>query len=113
MTLTEFLLARIAEDEAAAERVLLDYGGGDLESLEARVLAECEAKRRIVSAHPLIDAHDVWGREVGGLSCETCNAKPDLVLSGVEQPRTDGCATLRALALPFTDHPDYDEAWRP
>lgn len=41
-SLTEFLLARIAEDEAAAHRMFRP----------ARFLAECEAKRRIVELGP-------------------------------------------------------------
>lgn len=91
MTLTEFLLARIAEDEAAAERVLLDYGGGDLESLEARVLAECEAKRRIVDRYS-DDA--IWPDYQGGYESATEDA-------------------VRDLAAVYADHPDYDDAWRP
>ena len=47
MTLTEFLLARIAEDEAAARRVAV-VGSCEPGYRPARVLAECEAKRRIV-----------------------------------------------------------------
>ena len=46
-TLTEFLLARIAEDEDEAEDNE-PYWGGWSSAHEARVLAECEAKRRIV-----------------------------------------------------------------
>lgn len=68
MTLTEFLLARIAEDEATArmvwERPHFGYCNtqGDLSSLgdectcglPARVLAECEAKRAIVAWAELV-----------------------------------------------------------
>lgn len=61
----------------------------------ARVLAECEAKRRIVARH---DAH--LGHE----------PTPHIV------PRLkwrEGCDTLRLLALPYADHPDFREEWRP
>lgn len=88
--LTDFLLARIAEDEEAAREwcaVLLSreleqgsepfdfeavHGPGD----PIRVLAECEAKRRIVEWLP------EW-------------------------------TVLRLLALPYVGHPHYDEEWRP
>lgn len=115
MTLTEFLLARIAEDEAIAKaaartggmsweadryRVVVD---GEFEVVEgnvksaahiarhdpARLLVECKAKRQLVDI--LGPATDRDGRVIGG---------------GV----TDA---LHALALPYADHPDYDEAWRP
>jgi hypothetical protein len=77
VNLTEFLLARIAEDAARAE---------DLES--RRSLADCEAKRRIVRMHQ--------PPTICGWDC-----------------RDGRCPTLRALALPYADHPDYREEWKP
>ena len=120
MKLTEFLLARIAEDEALAQVATPgqwdrdsgwsitapppeDWSGpyvvvetkqrNDAEFIAshnpARVLAECEAKRRIVELHPEMLE---W--------CQGCayEAYP--------------CRTLRALALPYSDHPDYLPEWR-
>ena len=104
--LTDFLLARIAEDEALAqeaERVYVHPGAydpmfgarkddevasryWDRIADPARVLAECEAKRRIVD----------W-------RAETADREAQDVLDDV----------LQYLALPYADHPDYDEAWRP
>lgn len=88
MTLTDFLLARIAEDETEANVMLRQYReGGDVASRRwRRVLAECEAKRRIVEEH----------REQAGGGCDVCSRH--------EYP----CATLRALALPYAD-----QTWRP
>jgi hypothetical protein len=116
MTLTEFLLARIAEDEAVAraaagESAYPHYGdtaaeevvamaegeGCALEGtqhfarwLPARVLAECEAKRQIVEY------------------AEYLAVDPD------ESGYSDGTSgrgamerVLRFLALPYADHPDY------
>jgi len=114
-TLTEFLLARIAEDEAVAregdpwatgdvydDRVArwnaqphakeCGWKMGEGISSEcacgypSRVLAECEAKRRIV---------DLAKREAyfsGGLS-------------GI------GASLLLALASVYSDHPDYRAEW--
>lgn len=123
-TLTEFLLARIAEDEAVAlaaspgpwrvdpnnpEGVLAvdDIQVVDAFALSgpqtratathialydpARVLAECEAMRRIVELH-------------GGDYDGECSSPSHL----------DGpCRTLRALATPHADHPDYQPEWKP
>ena len=128
-TLPEFLTDRIADDEAAAHkpppgvgeaatwshlgRPLLD---GSLAILgehhavaqarpdwawhiarwdPARVLAECEAKRRIVEVHL---SGEAW--------CDHCSG-------GEHRGNPDACPTLRLLALPYADHPDYDETWRP
>lgn len=55
----------------------------------ARVLAECDAKRRIVEQY--IDA-------VKGRKWATCTALERV---------------LPVLALPYADHPDYREEWRP
>ena len=106
-TLSDFLLARFAEDEAVARRVTLDDGTWSWASVDfnfseaaehgnrwspARVLAECEAKRRIVE----------WAES------PPCWYAPCGLANQVES--TD--ALLRALALPHADHPDFDPAWR-
>ena len=115
MTLVEFLLARITEDEAVARglqnaTVLAGqrpnfYGAGGPAAEDfwrrfdpAWVLAECEAKRRIVDEHG-IDYED--GEQV----CAVCRA----VIGNVPYP----CRTLRFAALPYAGHSDYREEWRP
>ena len=88
MTLTEFLLARIAEDERRVGFVrgfIPDEGDQGEYINPARVLAECEAKRRIV---------------------EHCDF--DHLARSPGDPYV-----LRLLALPYADHPDYREEWRP
>jgi hypothetical protein len=102
-TLADFLLARIAEDEAIAraampiDRPWVSYKGpvGDeiIGMSGSRVLAECEAKRRIVELHPTGD-HDCPG------------------IDWRDEPVRD-CPTLRALALPYAGHPAWREEWRP
>jgi hypothetical protein len=64
----------------------------------ARVLRECEAKRRIVGAHPYTDD--------GGHCC----ADPQGGL-GEEMYWNEPCPTLAALAAVYAEHPDYDESW--
>ena len=91
----------------AAARMITRY------AVPARVLREVEAKRAIMAEHPLISAQDVWGRDIDGLACETCDVEPDMMLGGVEMVRSDGCPTLRHLAAIYQDHTDYDPAWRP
>jgi len=114
MRIDEFLLARIAEVETAARRALATEslfvsdgctvewawahlathpsggsGRGFAEGAPtpARVLAECEAKRRIVA-----EAADIENSHCG------CLGLP-------------GEPILRALAQPYADHPDFDPAW--
>jgi hypothetical protein len=127
--LLEFLLARIAEDEQAAALSMVNdermtAAAGPLEDpgpvclLEqtnigmeyvvgmrsARLLAECKAKRRIVEEHPDINDGD----------CGTCvHGQWGYPAHGGALPERWPCPTLRFLALPYADHPDYEEGWRP
>lgn len=112
MTLTDFLLARIAEDggvarwaqsdawsEAAGIHGFEDPWPSHLAFAEhitpARVLAECEAKRQLVEGlRGLVD----YDRD------------KFIVGPGVEAVASETC---RLLALPYADHPDYREEWKP
>lgn len=119
VTLTEFLLARVAEDEAVAGETHGEHRWiepddihgdswviteGDVEFVAYmtpdRVLAECEAKRRIVEMHKPY-------RRIIGVGCDVC-------IGSAPFPFPDHpCPTLRLLALPYAGHPDYDEEWKP
>jgi hypothetical protein len=115
MELHEFLIARVSEDEAAARRLpesrwyVDDDGcleqpideGPDGEDIlpnhhnswhlaldPARVLAECESKRRIVEM------------------MRASYSENDVEYWALHD-------ALQLLALPYASHPDYDENWRP
>ncbi len=84
-----FLLARIAEDESVA---LHGDGGlmdGDAHFSSTRMLAECEAKRRIVGMLDGIPPPDMYAPEQAAVR-----------------------EVLLHLALPYASHPDYVESWR-
>lgn len=149
MDLAQFLLARIAEDEAAARAASIGSAEWRLDDLDesvlwwpperaeviekerqhgyplsdhwrgttiesageqiaphiarwdpARVLAECEAKRGIIAAHPH-RFREGDGNLVGDeWHCQTC------------MNEFRWCPTLRLLTLPYADHPDFREEWR-
>jgi hypothetical protein len=117
VTLVEFLSARLDEDEAAALAATpdeLDREDGITDSWDdpygeiqnrdsvsflhiqrwspKRVLAQVEAKRRIVAECVAILSVKWWEYEDA----------PDLAH-----------VTLELLALPDADHPDYREEWKP
>jgi hypothetical protein len=139
-SLSEFLLERIAEDEAAAQEAKRDalvfssrppyaklgFAAGDLAQRfdPARVLAECEAKRAIVELHrPAPSASFHHGSNTGSVAAWAAVTDPEEDLEADAACETCGefseyavpwpCQTLRLLALPYADHPDYDEEWRP
>lgn len=131
--LAEFLLSRIAEDEAAARDAAFDddrWRQSETDPLRVRtklshntvaraefddhaahitrwdperVLAECEAKRRIIEIH--YDRGE--GRGCG--RCATAAGGSDGFVW--VEPDAWPCDTLRVLAAPYSDHPDYDPEW--
>jgi hypothetical protein len=92
MTITEFLLARIAEDEAAIP----------------------EWHARLVAGSPIAD----WIRHIGDRVLAECAAKRAIVeaLIGTD-PRHEALSALTLefvvgqLAAIYADHPDYDTEW--
>ncbi len=115
-TLSEFLLARISEDE---EHVRVNPGYVVPANPEgqwikiARPEAECEAKRRIVTLHydywaESNEANAEWEDPKDRLPsfCACCNDSEVYYEAG-RWP----CTTLRALALPYAGHPDFRSEW--
>jgi hypothetical protein len=107
VTLTEFLVERLNEDEADVARIDGVNWSAD------RVLSEVGAKRRIVRLGP----SECGGHEdqelLGGhhypdpawQNCDGCSA--------AESSDAVWRAALRALAMPYADHPDYRPEWKP
>jgi hypothetical protein len=96
MTITEFLLARLDEDEAASYAMLEPPPGSYDKAWQAqrireyasRTLAECEAKRRIIK----------WFEVTEDPSLDSM---PWQVMKKV----------LACLTLPYANHPDYQQEW--
>lgn len=122
MTITEFLTARLDEDEAAAcaaNEASAAYGhpddafdeavnlaaneGGLPEAVNHMrrwgpefVLADTAAKRAIVALHTHPSFACYWSHD-----------------SMEQHDPGEVCDTLCALALPYAEHPDFDESWKP
>lgn len=94
MTPVEFLRARLDEDQRAALDWQESYSPQHPSLVDpARVLAEVDAKRRIV---------ELWERENGERHLHAEGEARAWLMDEV----------LQALALPYAEHPDYDPAWR-
>lgn len=137
VTLTDFLLDRIAEDEARATLVLsapptMTVHPHDGEEIPVevpaltptRVLAECEAKRRIVELHknwPVLVETPPTVERVGsaGPDAFAFRASQQLAWMTEQEYRTrfgdepPTAPMLLALAAVYADHPDYRDEWRP
>lgn len=118
MTITEFLLARISEDEDAAQRgrshpdpsIFARDNYGYLWVQPARVLAECEAKRRIVAQYDELRSHVVAFRSPRW--ADAMNERDRQELGKSEARHRVAEDMVRALASVHADHPDFDPAWR-
>ena len=122
--LDQFLLARIAEDkriatDAAAESGQEEWAAGDLPGSgpheraaehvarhdPARVLADCNARRRLVLAcRDVGPDHAFLGARPEGMA--------DFPLTPTDQHQL-AAVTLALLALPYAGHPEYRRHWRP
>jgi hypothetical protein len=102
MTLTEFLLARIAEDERHARAVKRPLFG-QTHPVTVRALAECESKRQIVELHVATERAVATIAPLDDVIGDAISQSALAVTTGV----------LQLLALPYAAHPDYQESWRP
>ena len=94
MTIVEFLEARIAEDERQAMKHLKNASASGWGSYPAHILAECKAKREILSKHAmLVDQSYRAGGDVAGYHA-----------TGLR-------IALRILAAVYDDHRDYRAEW--
>lgn len=127
--LVQFLRARLDEDEPAARAAtpgpwavdggsvyvghpineVVDYS----ESADhiarhdpARVLAEVDAKRRLVAQVLRYEAKidGEWG---------CCHSGDQIAAGQCEETNPNEIEALQLLALPYATHPDYREEWRP
>lgn len=110
--ISEFLMARIADDEIAVDLagvfghpeegpiLIADAALQRIEYNEMvigprRILLELEAKRHIVDLHT--GTHECAGAGPGGQHGTASESDP--------------CPTLRALASVHADHPEFNHAW--
>lgn len=112
LTITEFLEARITEDEVAAtlrECHREDCGWIPNEAgysypcgcgVPERMAAECAAKREVVTLH-----------HQGGLRMAGFPRADREESYCVEDQSASPCGTLRALAAVYKDHPDCRREW--
>jgi hypothetical protein len=132
VSLAEFLLARVAEDAAAGERAVvwptpngLAWIGPTQESATLlaisgqRLLAECDAKRRIVE--DALFAVRVARRRPGWtLPDADIDAEGQAYRRGVENQRAQELPDVldrterlfRLLAVPYAGHADFRPGWK-
>jgi Family of unknown function (DUF6221) len=103
MDVVEFLFARIEDDERAARKLLQDRAMSQSGRwYEQRLLRECDAKRSLIR---IVEA----ARQAGlARMVSTDPADGHWVPEAIEWTGQ----ALNALALPYRDHPDFQEDWK-
>ena len=121
MNITEFLLARIAEDEVIATLRgwhaedcgwLPDESGYSYPcncGVPERMAAECAAKRAIVDLWELHRSNRDARRSPSARAAEDERAAQDRLRAEARARVAEDA--MRALAAVYKDHPDYQEAW--
>ncbi len=102
MDIVDFLSERITEDEAVARTLLGDRTVSQSGAwYEQRLLLECEAKRRLIRI-----VESARQAALASLVSDTVQEAGWIPqsLEWLEQ-------SLNALALPYYDHPDFDQDW--
>jgi Family of unknown function (DUF6221) len=109
--LSDFLLARIAEDVAAARAVSRPVGGQQVQEPSAhhivgwgpeRVVAACDATRQVVETCAAALAEPALRRKILASTVNQDRGRRELA-----------DRTLRLLAVPYAGHPDHRPEWRP
>lgn len=107
LTITEFLLARIAQDERDAEHELKWGEDNRLAEYAERMLAECKAKRTIVERAELLRVSWQWRYDIVG-------SHPPIPYPDVtRREKSQAYSTLCDLAAVYSDHPGYSSEWTP
>ncbi|MFD8685343.1 DUF6221 family protein [Streptomyces sp. NPDC059651] len=99
----EFLVARLGDDEKTA-RALKPGKNTDLAGLQARVLADVETKRRLLSwmYEPQEKVGD-WGNSFwSGVAARAITEQ----WMGMRRP------VIEELVLSYADHPDFHPEWK-
>lgn len=124
--LAAWLLEQIAEDQAGADTEDRDYADTTLLPTydsdhqrrwnTDRVLAECDAKRRVIELHT--GEHECREMHTGTYPADwPKGANYGAAGEQWRHPSTEyfderPCETLRLLALPYADRPGFREEWR-
>jgi hypothetical protein len=117
-TLTDFLLARIAEDEQAALAASPGPWHLNAESTEVIAVDDIQVAEAFALSSPQLraTAEHISRHDPARVLAE-CDAKRQIIqwqdLEGGGFPRGFVDYMLRQLALPHAGHPDYDQRWRP
>jgi hypothetical protein len=124
--LVAFLNARLDEDEEKTKQVEPNQAPVQLRAMVTRggsqpflvidadrVLADIESKRRVIEEHRPAwqegNPDDTYRSPDDAKYCLGCHAS----FQGEWFYEVDECPTKRFLAVPYADHPDYREEWRP
>lgn len=77
----------------------------------ARVLADVAAVREVLGLHSVPEPDQFVVYDESLKQCRTCGPGDHYAAQDYADQYSYPCDTLRVLARPYADHPDYDPAW--
>jgi len=101
--IVDFLSERLDEDEAAARKLLNDHSFPEAGRwYERRLLLECESKRRLLGI-----VETARQTALATMVSHAIGDEPQWIPVSIEWTTR----SLNAMALPYSDHPDFEKAW--
>jgi hypothetical protein len=101
--IVEFLSERIREDEAAARKILSDRSVSESGKwYEQRLLLECEAKKRVIRI-----VESARQTALATMVSDPFEEESRWIPEAIEWTTR----SLKALALPYADHPEFEQDW--
>lgn len=96
-----------AESKVVIERRIRAMADVELDVVN-QMVQDVDSVHRIMAAHRTSVSDRVPGFPMHGGEywCEICHVPGD-------EAGSNWCLTLRLLAMPYSDHPAYDQKWRP
>ena len=105
--LIAFCNARISEKEARAREVQQHFDDGrfdDLDGPGSRVEEAAQARREAWAMRSVLTRHSPVTEPGRGTRCGWCSGEFDVAWP---------CEDARSVAAIWSDHPDYQEGWKP
>lgn len=110
--LATWLLEQINRDEQSARALPHAIGNVQARWSPAKLLAECDAKRRIIEAHKTTVERERVGDAFVGKWVDIVNVTCD-VCGWADSQEGSACLTVKLLSLPYAARPGYRSEWAP
>lgn len=113
VTIIEFLTARLDEDEKFARWAAEEVGDGHWQQRNVRIVTVADRDREVAD-YAIAECIEHIVRHDPARTLAECVAKGAVIAAHLS-PRSQGAlgGVIQVLAAVYSDHPDYQQEWRP